>query len=306
MPTIPKPRPDHDPNPFRFLDLPKDIRLCVYERLPVTTHHCPLPTDKAETKETAHYICVVKTMPVAILATCRLINSEASSIVEKQLEKVRNRSPQMILRVANTIDVPDDISTLHSPGDWNGDCIIGQIMRILPKYHSFDHSILDKLGLYIPLKIKQPHYDLLWKFLAHAYRRHSVRTNTMDSPALQIAVDGLETSKPFWDKKMTFSFEGQDESMLDEIRIQYLVEAARQCRKIIRSAWDGEMMEFIPTYNERVAMGHPEETRIGRPLIGEFFPTDGRFLIGEPVTTYPIMPEATWINEWKEGAQFPS
>jgi hypothetical protein len=61
--------------PFRFLDLPPELRCIVYEQIGIRTKHHTLESTNAPDKYSETTL-VSKSLPVQILATCRLINDE--------------------------------------------------------------------------------------------------------------------------------------------------------------------------------------------------------------------------------------
>jgi hypothetical protein len=70
--------------PFRFFDLPTDIRLMVYECITVKTTHIPLG-DVADPK------LVQYTLPgIAILATCQQIRTEAQPFLNRKLATIKD------------------------------------------------------------------------------------------------------------------------------------------------------------------------------------------------------------------------
>lgn len=92
-----------DGQPFRFLDLPKDIRLCVYNKIDLSTRHV---LDRSQAVSDNYYwpapptdqvygsrIILIKPdngFAIDILATCHLIHQEASQILKRKFEHCRS------------------------------------------------------------------------------------------------------------------------------------------------------------------------------------------------------------------------
>jgi hypothetical protein len=84
------------PHTFRFLDLPKEIRLMVYERLPrKVSHHAFTGPFESSNWSSIHLVYV--TLPgVVILATCRQIRNEAETILRPHLLAIQKQPVRLI------------------------------------------------------------------------------------------------------------------------------------------------------------------------------------------------------------------
>ena len=94
-----------DPQPFRFLDLPKDIRLMIYDelsRIRATRYVIPF-------KNADHHITLLipYVTGIRILATCHFINSEALPIFAPKLEKILQYPLETIVKAEHLTSLFD-------------------------------------------------------------------------------------------------------------------------------------------------------------------------------------------------------
>jgi hypothetical protein len=82
---------------FRLLDLPKELRLMIYEFLPITTrrHSIVLPDEK-------EVILIIKSLPVCLLSTGRFVSEEARPFMEEKLRYMKNTPPRIICKTVRS------------------------------------------------------------------------------------------------------------------------------------------------------------------------------------------------------------
>jgi hypothetical protein len=113
--------------PFRFMDLPKEIRLVVYEKLPIVTRRHDVPL-----RDRQHHLTLVNTTiaGVSILATCRQVNEEASYILAPRLRKTLKAPPKVVIEAHHLVGLID----LHDQFRiWVEEHILDRILRALYK-----------------------------------------------------------------------------------------------------------------------------------------------------------------------------
>jgi hypothetical protein len=90
--------------PFKFLDLPAELRLMIYERLDSATHHYkvdhPDELSVEKSREDIQGTVIIKSFPVAILATCKVIHQEGTPILAGKLQQLAQTPVRIIMSSA--------------------------------------------------------------------------------------------------------------------------------------------------------------------------------------------------------------
>jgi hypothetical protein len=100
------------PNPFPFAKLPTELRLMIYERLPIRTtrHNFSRPSSTRANPPTPYSFAIVsQSTDLSILRTCSWIHTEASAIMHRKLECISHNPPRLIV---DLLTAPK----LHKPG----------------------------------------------------------------------------------------------------------------------------------------------------------------------------------------------
>jgi hypothetical protein len=85
---------------FRFPDLPKELRLMVYERIPITIRHNVYrnPTGHPDDPTiTSNIAVVIQSFLVSILRTCRFTYYECKAHVSPKLHRLKNEPMRIIV-----------------------------------------------------------------------------------------------------------------------------------------------------------------------------------------------------------------
>ncbi|KAH5577792.1 hypothetical protein HBI26_135410 [Parastagonospora nodorum] len=82
---------------FRFMDLPAELRLMVYEFIPVTTRHCTVYGKPPDAKSPTQVVLVTKSLSSSILLASHAIYNEASPVFAVKLETLRTEPTRFLL-----------------------------------------------------------------------------------------------------------------------------------------------------------------------------------------------------------------
>jgi hypothetical protein len=90
--------------PFRFLDLPAELRLMVYEFIPFSTCHITMCNEEISPPPTATTTLVIKSLSVGIPGTCKLLDTEAFPIHRPKLEALRAEPVHFVIEDSACVD----------------------------------------------------------------------------------------------------------------------------------------------------------------------------------------------------------
>lgn len=189
---------------FRFLDLPKELRFMVYDRIPCINDHLiisrrdwsffakkqPLHRDyeavHGDADSDQPITLVVQAPPSTILATCRSIHDEALPIVSR-----RRRQPQVeslqIMCSADFLDVfSQQDGLLGIVLNWTTDNISSENVEKAPRTNEDIHDWLLGTKLVTEFDTQQPQY----KTLIHIIDQ--VQQNLCSRHALPIEISLLD------------------------------------------------------------------------------------------------------------------
>ncbi|KAH7069804.1 hypothetical protein BKA63DRAFT_580041 [Paraphoma chrysanthemicola] len=113
--------------PFPFLDLPKELRLIVYEHLPIQTIAFSYPPIHRRGASSGRSTMIAQCITTSILGTSREIYSEAEGILAIKLSRIRDAPPRMLVNARHQTRDP-----------WTNDIITG----IAQYLYVIEHSCL--------------------------------------------------------------------------------------------------------------------------------------------------------------------
>ncbi|KAH7381393.1 hypothetical protein DE146DRAFT_760827 [Phaeosphaeria sp. MPI-PUGE-AT-0046c] len=85
---------------FPFNALPAEIRLMIYECIPVQVQRYDFQAVSISSATPRSFAVISKSIDLSILRTCRKIHDEASAIIQKKLHDIRQTPPRWIIDVS--------------------------------------------------------------------------------------------------------------------------------------------------------------------------------------------------------------
>jgi hypothetical protein len=86
---------------FRFMDLPVELRLMVYEFFPITTRHYVIYTRKSKRARPEHErpsLTVINLqVSVQVLRVCRTVQNEAQATMMSKIQRIKEQTPRIIV-----------------------------------------------------------------------------------------------------------------------------------------------------------------------------------------------------------------
>jgi hypothetical protein len=214
--------------PFRFLDLPAELRLMVYERLPIkTTHHkldynnltlSQLRNGEDESVTFVHEAIAGS----AVLFICRQIYSEARSLLHSRAQALQSRSIKIITSpdVIKTDEFHSHLACLaHAACGANTD-----IRHFLRKNHR---------DIYYHYRPQQPGPNLLPNFLPDLSRKIEIAivANDENMPAQRTSVRDWTWDLRYGYTALRVKFRDNFEGPLQSVAMQDLHVTCRMARR---------------------------------------------------------------------------
>ncbi|OAL04945.1 hypothetical protein IQ06DRAFT_290923 [Phaeosphaeriaceae sp. SRC1lsM3a] len=91
-----------DPQPFRFLDLPRELRLLVFDHLPIKVTHRPCIQQVSQRPDPDIKLIWITLPGLQILATSRELKAEAERIFHPRLRAIQDAPIRLIFNPEST------------------------------------------------------------------------------------------------------------------------------------------------------------------------------------------------------------
>lgn len=177
---------------FRLLDLPKELRLIIYEQLKIEWKHHIVPLDD----DCSQTITLVNPSlaGIRILATCRFVKEEAEKILRPRLAQMMQSPPIIIIEASSLPAVMDMRSSLSKT-----DTLLRRINlsisrmraeRYIHQYRSGSKSVnwLGRQFYFVPSTAVLAYTSFVLRAKAYKAKGFTVGTTPNDFPPIVVAV----------------------------------------------------------------------------------------------------------------------